>query len=92
MIVLTPVLTPVALQAGIDPMFLGVVIVCALNFAIITPPVGVVLFVTSGIAETSVEATSRAILPFSAVLIVGTFILALLPQPILWLPHLFGVR
>lgn len=88
--VLTPVLVPVATQAGIDPLFLGVIVSTALTLGVCTPPVGVVLFVTSSIANTSVEDTSRAGLPFIAVLIGWTFVLALLPQVILWLPHLFG--
>lgn len=92
LIILTPVITPVAMQAGIDPLFLGVIVTSALTFGVCTPPVGVVLFVTAGIAETTVEATAKAILPFILILIGGTFLLALMPQVVLWLPHLFGFR
>ena len=92
LVILTPVVVPVALHLGIDPLFLGIIVTSALTFGVCTPPVGVVLFVTSGIAETSIEATARAILPFVAVLFAGTFLLALMPQVVVWVPHLFGFR
>ena len=92
LIILTPVLVPAATAIGIDPLFLGVIITTALTLGVCTPPVGVVLFVTSSIAQTTIEETAKAILPFIAVLILGTFLLALMPDVILWLPRLFGLR
>jgi C4-dicarboxylate transporter DctM subunit len=92
LIILTPLLVPVAIAAGIDPLFLGVIVVVALTLGVCTPPVGVVLFVTSSIAKTTLEDTSRALLPFFLVLFGVTFLLALLPQVVLWLPRLVGLR
>ncbi|WP_454019626.1 TRAP transporter large permease [Azospirillum sp. Marseille-Q6669] len=90
LIILTPVLAPMAAALGIDPLFFGVIVCVTLTLGVCTPPVGVALFVTSSIAKTTVEDTSRAILPFLAVLIGGTLLLALLPEMVLWLPRLAG--
>ncbi len=90
LIILTPVLAPMAAALAIDPLFFGVIVCVTLTLGVCTPPVGVALFVTSTIANTTVEDTSRAILPFLAVLIGGTLLLALLPEMVLWLPRLAG--
>ncbi len=90
LIILTPVLAPMAQAAGIDPVFFGVIVSITLTLGVCTPPVGVVLFVTSSIARATVEETSRAILPFLVVLIGGTLAFALVPQAITWLPKLLG--
>jgi tripartite ATP-independent transporter DctM subunit len=90
LIILTPVLAPIAAAASIDPLHLGVVVTIALTLGMLTPPVGVILFVTSMIAKTTVEDTSRALIPFIAVLIGGTILVALVPGLVLWLPRLAG--
>lgn len=91
LIILTPVIVPIGNAAGIDPLHLGVVVTIALTLGILTPPVGVILYVTSMIAQTTVEDTSRALIPFLAVLIGGTMIIAVVPGLVLWLPRLFGM-
>ncbi|MDB5474280.1 MAG: TRAP-type C4-dicarboxylate transport system, large permease component [Devosia sp.] len=90
LIILTPVLLPVALAAGIDPLFFGIIVSVTLSLGACTPPVGVVLFVTASIAKTSVEDVSRSLLPYLAVLFGGMLLLALLPDVVLWLPRLAG--
>lgn len=83
-----PVIVGIGVGAGIDPLLLGVLTVLSLSIGMITPPVGVVLFVTTKIAGTKIEKTTVAILPFLGVLVVGTLLLALVPQLALWLPSL----
>ena len=90
LIILTPVIVPIGKAAGIDPLHLGIVVTTALTLGILTPPVGVILYVTSMIAKTTVEDTSRALIPFLLVLIGGTIIIAVTPGLVLWLPRLFG--
>ena len=91
LIILTPVIVPVADKAGIDPLFLGLIVTTSLTLGVCTPPVGVVLFVTSSIAKTKIEKTSLAIMPIIGLMILLTLIIALLPPSfILWLPRLFG--
>jgi tripartite ATP-independent transporter DctM subunit len=77
MLILVPILTPAAMQLGIDPVQFGLIFVLNLMIGTITPPVGVVLFVTSKIAGISFESMSRAIIPWLvpliAVLLATTF-------------------
>jgi C4-dicarboxylate transporter DctM subunit len=90
LIILTPVLVPVSGALQIDPLFLGVIVCIALTFGVLTPPVGVCLYVTSTIAKTTVEETTKFLAPFLVVLFTSLFILALFPNLILWLPRLVG--
>lgn len=83
-----PVIVGIGVGAGIDPLLLGVLTVLSLSIGMITPPVGVVLFVTTKIAGTKIERASLALLPFLGVLVAGTLLLALVPQIALWLPSL----
>jgi tripartite ATP-independent transporter DctM subunit len=92
LIILTPVLAPIAIAMGIDPLFFGVIVCIALTLGVLTPPVGTVLFVTASIAKTTLEDVARSVMPFFLVLAGGTFLLALLPQVVLWLPHLLGYK
>ena len=90
LIILTPVLLPIALAADVDPLFFGIIVSITLSLGAITPPVGVVIFVTATIAKTTVEDVSRSLLPYLAVLCGATVLLALTPDVVLWLPRLFG--
>lgn len=90
LIIVTPVLLPAALAAGIDPLFLGVIITIALSLGVATPPVGVCIFVTARIAETTIEDVSRALVPFLVVLFGLLALLALVPALVLALPRAFG--
>jgi tripartite ATP-independent transporter DctM subunit len=90
LIILTPVIVPIGTAAGIDPLHLGVLVTIALALGILTPPVGVILYVTSMLAKTTVEDTSRALIPFLIVLIGGTLVIAIVPSLVLWLPRLFA--
>lgn len=84
-----PIIVGIGAGAGIDPLLLGLVTVLSLSIGMITPPVGVVLFVTTKIAGARIEATSRALIPFLGVLIIGTAVIALFPDLVMWLPRLF---
>jgi C4-dicarboxylate transporter DctM subunit len=82
------VVMAVGTAAGIEPLHLSLIAVLALSLGVITPPVGVVLFVTSKIAKTSIERTSVSVLPYVLVYIIGMILLALLPDVALFLPRL----
>jgi len=88
--IIAPVAVGIAAGAGIDPLFMGLMVVIALALGVTTPPVGVCMFVTAKIARTTIEKVSVAALPFVGVLILITAILALLPDVVLWLPRLTG--
>ena len=92
MLILIPILTPAAAQFGIDPIQFGLIFVLNLMIGTITPPVGVVLFVTSKVANISFEAMSRAILPWLAPLVAVLIAITLWPPLTTWLPQLIMGR
>lgn len=88
--IIAPIIVGITVGSELDPMFVGVIVVLALSVGVATPPVGVCLFVTAKLAGTTIERTSVAVLPFVGVLILVTFVLALLPDVVLFLPRLLG--
>lgn len=79
-IILTPILLPIAINIGYDPVHFGIIMVLNLAIGFITPPLGVNLFVGSGISGLSIEALSKAIVPFFLVMVFTLFIVIFLPQ------------
>ncbi|MBN9045213.1 MAG: TRAP transporter large permease [Rhizobiales bacterium] len=88
LLILIPILFPAALAFGIDPMQFGVIMIFNLILGTIHPPIGVVLFVTSRIAEISFEALSKAVLPWLVPLLCVLMAITLWPPLTTWLPHL----
>ncbi len=88
MLILIPILAPAAMAYGIDPVQFGVMMVLNLIIGTITPPVGVVLFVVTRIAEISFETMARAILPWLIPLLVVLTAITLWPPLTTWLPTL----
>ena len=78
-IILTPILLPIAVQIGYDPVHFGILMVVNLAIGFFTPPVGVNLFVASGISGVSIEALSRAVLPFVLSMIITLLFLTFVP-------------
>jgi C4-dicarboxylate transporter DctM subunit len=91
LIILVPILAPVALKMGIQPVHFGFIVVFNLVIGLLTPPLGLVLFVCCGIAEISLEEISRAIAPFILVMIALLFLFTYVPSISLFLPDLFGL-
>ena len=87
-IILTPVLLPVAKAYGFGDIHFGVVMVFGLVIGLITPPVGLCLFIGSSIGKVPVHVLSRELLPFIGVLIVLYFLFAYVPQVSVWLPQM----
>jgi tripartite ATP-independent transporter DctM subunit len=87
MLILIPILVPVAMKLGIDPVHFGLVFVLNLMIGTVTPPVGVVLYVVSNIAKISFERMSRAIIPFLIPLLVVLAGITLWPPLTTWLPQ-----
>ncbi|MDA8235667.1 MAG: TRAP transporter large permease [Clostridia bacterium] len=88
-IILVPVFLPIIQQLGIDPIHFGLIVCLNLVIGLITPPLGVVLFVVSAINKISVEKLSRGVMPFIVVSIVVLFIVTYLPDLVLYIPRLF---
>ncbi|WP_216829145.1 TRAP transporter large permease [Alkalihalobacterium elongatum] len=79
-IILTPILLPIAVNIGYNPIHFGILMIVNLAIGFITPPLGVNLFVGSGISGLSIEAISRAIIPFFLVMLVALLIIIFIPQ------------
>lgn len=84
-IILTPILLPIAIQIGYDPVHFGIIMVVNLAVGFITPPLGVNLFVASGISGLSVESIAKAILPFFIAMILTLLLITFIPQLSLFL-------
>jgi len=90
MIILAPVLLPMVTGLGIDPIHFGVIMVITNEVAMLTPPLGVNLFVASRIANLSVEKISLAVLPYLFVLTMSILIVVYFPSLSTWLPAVLG--
>jgi len=85
-LILAPILFPIATHLGIDPIHLGIIMVVNLEIGMVTPPVGLNLFVTSGITGMSIVQVVRAALPWLSVLLLFLVIVTYVPQLSIWLP------
>ena len=90
-IILVPILSPVATQFGIDPLHFAMIVVVNLCIGLITPPVGVVLFVACGISGESMESITKAIWPFLFAIVAVLILVTYLPAFTVTLPKLFGL-
>ena len=88
LLIMTPLFLPIATKAGIDPIFLGVIMTATLAIGLITPLVGSVTFVMCGISRVPLMEFGRQSLPFVAVLVVGLLVITYVPSMVLFLPHL----
>lgn len=87
-IILAPILVPLVVSFGIDPVHFGIILIVTIEIAFLTPPLGVNLFVASQIANIRFEKVAVAILPFVFTLIVSMLIVIFFPQLSLWLPEM----
>lgn len=88
MILMVPVLKPLAVAAGIDLVHLGVFMTVNLMIGMVTPPVGLSLYVAVDITGCSFDRIVKAVTPFLIPLIAGLLIVSYVPQTVLWLPNL----
>jgi TRAP-type C4-dicarboxylate transport system permease large subunit len=91
MITTIPIIAPIMIALGFDPVWLGIVIIILVEAALITPPVGLNLFVVQSLRTSgSMNAVMKGSLPFVLMLLLMVLFLALLPGLALWLPSVFG--
>lgn len=89
-IMLAPALAPLAWQVGIHPLQFGMIMIVNLCLGLITPPVGLCLFISANIAETSLEKVARAILPMFLLDLSVLFLISYCQPFVLYVPRLFG--
>ena len=87
-LILAPILFPIAMDLGIDAVHLGIIMVVNLEIGMVTPPVGLNLFVTAGVAEMSIEQVVVAALPWLLVLLSVLIVVTYVPRLSLFLPNL----
>ncbi len=89
-LIFTPIFLPVAEQLGITPLHFGIMMVLNLCIGLCTPPVGSIMFVGCGVGRTTVARTTKALLPFYAVMVLVLFLVVYLPWLTEALPGLLG--
>jgi tripartite ATP-independent transporter DctM subunit len=89
--ILVPILLPIVLKLGIDPIQFGLIMTLNLMIGLLHPPLGMVLFVLARIAKLSVERTTMAILPWLVPLMLALIAITYIPALTLWLPHQMGL-
>lgn len=87
-LIMAPILFPIATRLGIDPVHLGIIMVVNLEIGMVTPPIGLNLFVTAGITKMSIMAVARAALPWTTVLVVFLILITYVPAITMFLPDL----
>lgn len=90
LIILTPILGPIAYSAGIDPLQFGMMLVLNLTIGMITPPVGPVLFVIATVGQLKIERLSRAVLPLLLAELIVLLLVILVPGVSTFVPNFFG--
>jgi C4-dicarboxylate transporter, DctM subunit len=88
-IILAPLLTPIAVSLGIDPVHFGMIMITNLAIGMCTPPLGVNLFVACQIANIRLDQITKAILPFLGIMILNVLLISYIPQISLFLVQLF---
>lgn len=87
LLIMAPILFPIAVQLGIDPIHLGIIMVVNMEIGMLTPPVGLNLFVTAGITGKSIGWVIKAALPWLSLLLIFLIIITYIPQVSLFLPE-----
>ncbi len=90
LLIMTPILVPTAVALGVSPIHFGVLVVVNLCIGLVTPPVGMTLFVTANVAKISLSRMYKAILPFIVVELVALVLITYIPAITTWIPSLFG--
>lgn len=92
-LILAPIFLPVAMKLGIDPIHLGIIMVINMELGMITPPVGLNLYVASGLARMGLTEVTIAAAPWILVVTAILLLVTYVPQIALWLPHLmYGIK
>ena len=90
LLITVPVLLPAAIQFGIDPLHFGIVMILNLVLGLLTPPVGLVLYVLSSVTGTPVQTVTRGTVPFLIPLLITLLLITFIPAFSLWLPGLLA--
>jgi C4-dicarboxylate transporter DctM subunit len=87
-----PILLPLAIKLGVDPLQFGILIIMATGIGVMMPPIGIGFYIACTVGEAPINATMRSSAYYNVFLILGVIVVILFPQITLWLPTLFGMR
>ena len=90
-LIFTPIFLPVVTALGVDPVHFGIMMVLNLCIGLCTPPVGSILFIGVGVANTTIQKILKPMLPFYAAMVLALILIMIFPEITLWLPRVFGV-
>jgi C4-dicarboxylate transporter, DctM subunit len=91
-LIAAPILLPIAIKFGIEPLQYGMVLAIAMGIGVFMPPVGIGYYVACAIGEAPVNATMRPSVIYNIFLLLGLVVVILFPQLTVWLPHTFGMK
>jgi TRAP-type C4-dicarboxylate transport system permease large subunit len=89
-IILAPLLLPIALQQGIDPVQYGILLLLSMGVGAFMPPLGVGFYVACAVADSKMEGAARRMIPYLIVLVLAVILIAFFPEITLVLPRLFA--
>jgi tripartite ATP-independent transporter DctM subunit len=89
LIIFVPVMYPIAMQFGIDPLHYGILIIASIGIGVFLPPIGIGLFIACGIARLNIVDSAKFMTPYVIMLVLGLLIVTYTPWFTLILPHLF---
>lgn len=89
-LIFTPIFLPVAMKLGIDPIHFGIIVVMNLCIGLCTPPVGSVLFIGVGVANTTIAKVIRPLIPMFLAMVAALMLVTYLPDITMFIPRLFG--
>ena len=90
-LIFTPIFLPIVSQLGIDPIHFGIIMILNLCIGLCTPPVGSVLFVGVGVANTSIQKVIKPLIPLFLAMIISLLLVTYIPALSLWLPSIFDL-
>ncbi len=90
-LIFTPIFLPIVTKLGLDPIHFGIIMILNLCIGLCTPPVGSVLFVGVGVANTTIQKVVKPLMPLFLAMILALFLVTYVPELSLWLPRVFGL-
>jgi C4-dicarboxylate transporter DctM subunit len=91
-LIAAPILLPVAIKLGVEPLQFGMILCIAMGIGVFMPPVGIGYYVACAIGEAPVNATMKPCVIYNIFLVLGLIVVILFPQLTVWLPHYFGMH
>lgn len=90
-LIFTPIFLPIVVELGINPIHFGIIMILNLCIGLCTPPVGSVLFIGVGVAQSTIGRVVKPLVPFFIAMIIGLIVITLFPAMTMWLPSILGL-